>query len=109
MLIGVARRLLSMLVTLFGVSVIIFVVLRLLPGNAVTASLGVSAGLLSHAQLVALDHYYGVGEPFFRQFGSWLGRNVHRATSVSRCRRAPRSPRSSTPRCRLPSSWRSSR
>ncbi len=73
MLIGVARRLLSMLVTLFGVAVIIFLVLRLLPGNAVTASLGVSAGLLSHAQLVALNHYYGVGQPFFQQFGSWLG------------------------------------
>ena len=73
MLIGIGRRLLSMLVTLLGVSVIIFLVLRLLPGNAVTASLGVSAGLLSHAQLVALDHYYGVGQPFFRQYGSWLG------------------------------------
>jgi peptide/nickel transport system permease protein len=72
-LIGVARRLLSMLVTLFGVAVIIFLVLRLLPGNAVTAQLGVSAGLLSHAQLVALNHYYGVGQPFFAQFGSWLG------------------------------------
>src|SRR5262249_13954312 len=56
-----------------GVSVIIFVVLRLLPGNALTASLGVSAGLLNHAQLAALNRYYGVGEPFFQQFGSWLG------------------------------------
>ena len=73
MLIGVARRLLSMLVTLFGVAVIIFLVLRLLPGNAGTASLGGSAGLVSHAQLVALNHYYGVGQPFFQQFGSWLG------------------------------------
>ena len=52
---------------------IIFLVLRLLPGNAVTAALGVSAGLLTHAQLVALDHYYGIGQPFFQQFGSWLG------------------------------------
>ena len=43
MLIKMARRLLSMLVTLFGVAVIIFLVLRLLPGNAVTAQLGVSA------------------------------------------------------------------
>jgi peptide/nickel transport system permease protein len=62
-----------MLVTLLGVSIIIFAVLRLLPGNAITASMGVSAGLLSHAQIVALDHYYGVGEPFFRQYFSWLG------------------------------------
>ena len=72
MLASVARRLLSMLVTLLGVSIIIFAVLRLLPGNAVTAQMGVSAGLLSHAQVVALDHYYGVGEPFFRQYFSWL-------------------------------------
>jgi len=73
MLMRVAQRLLSMLITLFGVSVIIFLVLRLLPGNAVTASLGVSAGLLNHAQLAALDRYYGIGEPFLQQYGSWLG------------------------------------
>jgi peptide/nickel transport system permease protein len=72
MLSRVGQRLLSMLVTLFGVAVIIFLVLRLLPGNAVTASLGVSAGLLSHAQLAALDRYYGVGQPLIEQFGSWL-------------------------------------
>ena len=59
----VGRRLASMVLTLFGVSVIVFLVLRLLPGNAITSSLGVSAGLLTHAQIVALDHYYGIGQP----------------------------------------------
>lgn len=73
MLISVARKLLSALVTLFGVSVVIFLVLRLLPGNAITASMGVSAGLLSHAQVAALDHYYGIGQPLLEQFTSWLG------------------------------------
>ncbi len=67
-----------MLVTLLGVSVIIFFVLRLLPGNAITASLGVSAGLLSHAQLAALDHYYGIGKPLLQQFFSWLGVDAQR-------------------------------
>jgi peptide/nickel transport system permease protein len=62
-----------MVVTLVGVSIIVFLVLRLLPGNAVTAQMGVSAGLLSHAQLVDLDHYYGVGQPFVEQYTSWLG------------------------------------
>jgi len=61
-----------MLLTLFGVSVIVFLVLRLLPGNALTSSLGVSAGLLSHAQIVALDHYYGIGDPVVQQYLSWL-------------------------------------
>jgi peptide/nickel transport system permease protein len=72
LLLGVARRLGSTLVTLFGVSVIIFLVLRLLPGNAITSALGVSAGLLNHAQIVALDHYYGIGEPLAQQYVSWL-------------------------------------
>jgi peptide/nickel transport system permease protein len=61
-----------MLLTLFGVSVIVFLVLRLLPGNALTSSLGVSAGLLSHAQIVALDRYYGIGDPVVQQYFSWL-------------------------------------
>lgn len=61
-----------MLLTLFGVSVIIFVVLRLLPGNAVTAAMGVSVGLLTHAQIAALNHYYGVGQPPVGQYVSWL-------------------------------------
>ncbi len=73
MLRQIGRRLLTMIVTLFGVSIIIFLILRLLPGNEVTASLGVSAGLLSHSQLAALDRYYGIGKPFYEQYASWLG------------------------------------
>jgi peptide/nickel transport system permease protein len=80
-----------MLLTLFGVSVIIFLVLRLLPGNALTSSLGVSAGLLSHAQIVALDRYYGIGDPVVQQYFSWLhailtgnlGVSLQSRTSVS--------------------------
>jgi peptide/nickel transport system permease protein len=70
---AIARRLLSTIITLFGVAVVIFVILRLLPGNAITASMGVSAGLLSKAQLASLDHYYGIGQPLISQFTSWLG------------------------------------
>jgi peptide/nickel transport system permease protein len=71
-LLGVARRLASMVITLFGVAVVIFIVLRLLPGNAITASLGVSEGLLSPAQRAALADYYGIGQPAVEQFFSWL-------------------------------------
>ena len=70
---AVARRLGSAVATLFGVAVLVFLALRVIPGNAVTASLGVSAGLLTHAQLLALDHYYGLDQSLPHQFVSWLG------------------------------------
>lgn len=70
---AIAKRLVSTLITLFGVAVVIFVILRLLPGSEIEASMGVSAGLLSHAQIVSLDHFYGIGKPPIAQFTSWLG------------------------------------
>jgi peptide/nickel transport system permease protein len=70
---AVLRRVASALATLLGVSVLVFVALRVIPGNAVTASLGVSAGLLTHAQRLALDHYYGLDQSLPHQFVSWLG------------------------------------
>ncbi len=57
--------------TLIGVAIVIFVVLRLLPGNQITASLGVSAGLLTRAQQRSLDHFYGIGQPLTVQFWHW--------------------------------------
>jgi peptide/nickel transport system permease protein len=70
--VAIGRRILNIVITLLGVSVIIFVVLRLLPGNAVSASMGVSEGLLTHAQIAALDQYYGIGQPAVEQYFSWL-------------------------------------
>ena len=80
---AIVRRILSILVTLFGVSVIIFVILRLLPGNAVSASMGVSEGLLSKAQLAALNQYYGIGQPVLEQYFSWLHALLHGNLGVS--------------------------
>jgi peptide/nickel transport system permease protein len=83
LLIGAARRLASTVVTLLGVSIAIFVILRLLPGNAITASMGVETGMLSKAQLAALDHYYGIGQPAVQQFFSWLGAMLRGNLGVS--------------------------
>jgi peptide/nickel transport system permease protein len=72
-----------MLVTLFGVAVVVFAILRLLPGDAVQASLGVSEGLLTPEQHAALDRYYGVGEPAVEQFFSWLKASLEGNLGVS--------------------------
>lgn len=79
----IAKRLVGTIVTLFGVAVVIFVILRLLPGNAIEASMGVNTGLLSHKQILQLDNYYGIGKPFFSQFTSWLGSTLSGNLGVS--------------------------
>ncbi len=78
-----------MALTLFGVSVIIFVVLRLLPGNAVTAAMGVSVGLLTKAQVAALDRYYGVGQPALQQYFAWLHSTLTGNLGISLSSRQP--------------------
>jgi peptide/nickel transport system permease protein len=67
-----AARLAGTVATLAGVAVLVFVVLRALPGDAVTARLGTEAGVLTDAQLAALERYYGIDQPVWQQFTSWL-------------------------------------
>jgi peptide/nickel transport system permease protein len=71
------RRAGGALLTLLGVAVLVFIVLRLIPGDAVSASLGTETGILTESQRAALDDYYGIGEPPLQQFTSWLA-NVGR-------------------------------
>lgn len=61
------------LVTLFGVAVAVFVMLRAIPGNQISASLGTETAALTEAQRAALERYYGVDRPLVTQFFSWLG------------------------------------
>ncbi len=89
LLTGISRRLVSTLITLLGVAIVVFVILRLLPGNAITASLGVNAGLLSPAQHAALDHFYGLGKPPVQQFFSWLGATLSGNLGVSLAAQEP--------------------
>lgn len=69
----VTRRLGGALLTLFGVAVLVFFVLRVIPGDAITASLGTASGLLSEGARRSLESYYGLDQPLPEQFASWLG------------------------------------
>jgi peptide/nickel transport system permease protein len=61
------------LLTLLGVSILVFVVLRVIPGNQIEAAFGTEAGNLSPAQHAALAHYYGMDRPLLSQYFSWIG------------------------------------
>ncbi len=66
------QHLISFIPTLFGVAVIVFLVMRLIPGDTISAQIGTSA-LLTEAQTQALRAYYGLDKTIPEQFVSWLG------------------------------------
>jgi len=69
---GIAARLLSVLITLFGISVFIFIVLRVIPGDTITGSLGIETGVLTPEQINDLKRYYGIDKPLLLQYFSWI-------------------------------------
>jgi peptide/nickel transport system permease protein len=70
---GVVRKVGGALLTLLGVAVVVFIMLRAIPGNQITANLGTEAAALTPAQQEALRDYYGLDQPLVVQFFSWLG------------------------------------
>ena len=67
-----AQRLLTFPLILLGVSVLVFVSIRLIPGDAITAMLGTEAGMLTPAQRAALSSYFGIDQPIWSQYLRWL-------------------------------------
>ena len=66
------RRFLLMLLTLFGISVIIFVLLRIVPGNIVDILSG-AAGFVNPAEKANLEAELGLDKPIPLQYASWIG------------------------------------
>ena len=65
------RRFLLMLLTLFGMSVLIFVMLRLVPGN-ITDIIFDSAGFVNPAQKAKIERQLGLDQPIVTQYVSWI-------------------------------------
>jgi len=57
---------------MLGVSVFVFVAIRLVPGDAITAMLGTEGGMLTPAQRETLTAYFGMDQNWFVQYGRWL-------------------------------------
>ncbi len=66
------RRLGLMLLTLFGISVIIFVLLRLVPGNIVDILFD-SAGMVNPAEKLKIMQDLGLDKSIPQQYLSWIG------------------------------------
>jgi peptide/nickel transport system permease protein len=68
----ITRRVGEAVLTLVGVSVLTFVLLRVVPGNQITASYGTAAGELSPEQVRSLESYYGLDKSLPIQYFDWL-------------------------------------
>src|SRR3954449_2239758 len=66
------RRLMLMGLTLFGMSVLIFIALRLVPGN-IADILVDSAGIVDDAQKHKIEHELGLDRSLVVQYGQWIG------------------------------------
>ena len=68
----IVRRLLLMLVTLVGMSILIFVMLRLVPGN-ITDIIFDSAGFVNPAAKKKIEKELGLDQPIAVQYVNWIG------------------------------------
>jgi len=65
------RRLAHLVIVLFGITLVTFGLLRLIPGDPALAILGSS---YTHTRAVAIDNFLGLNRPIWVQYGLFMGR-----------------------------------
>jgi peptide/nickel transport system permease protein len=67
------KRIFLIVPTLLGVASLVFVIMRMIPGDVALLILGGDqAGSIDKAQLAAMHHQLGLDQPVVVQFGQWL-------------------------------------
>jgi peptide/nickel transport system permease protein len=61
-----------MAITLLGLTVLVFLMLRLIPGTVVEQMIGADA-IASPAMVAELKRFFGLDQPWYVQYGRWLG------------------------------------
>jgi len=69
------NRLLDLLIVLFGVSIIVFLIIRLIPGDAVAIMLGANTEI-TDVGLAELKARLGLDQPMIVQYWHWIGNAV---------------------------------
>jgi peptide/nickel transport system permease protein len=67
------QRFIAFVPTLLGVSILIFVAIRAVPGDSIVAMLGTEAGMLTENQRASLEEYFGLDRPPVEQYLRWMG------------------------------------
>ncbi len=72
----VVVRLYSMALTLVGLTVLVFLMLRLIPGTVVEQLIGADA-VASPAMVAELTRFFGLDQPWWLQYGRWIVSLAH--------------------------------
>ncbi len=70
------QRVIAFIPTLLGISVIVFLVIHLIPGDTISAMIGTQYKL-TEAQAASLRQYYGLDKPLYEQYLRWLWAALH--------------------------------
>ncbi len=71
----ISKRVLYMIPTLFGMSLISFLIIKLPPGDylsSMVASMSDNGQTIDATQIERLKAIYGLGDPFYIQYGKWI-------------------------------------
>jgi peptide/nickel transport system permease protein len=68
----VLKRLLLIVPTLLGAAALVFVIMRVIPGDVALLILGGDSGQIDQKQLAAMRGQLGLDQPLLVQFGTWL-------------------------------------
>ena len=69
-------RLYSMALTLLGLTLLVLLMLRLVPGTVVEQMIGADA-IVSPAMVAELKRFFGLDQPWWRQYGLWVAGLTH--------------------------------
>ena len=67
----IIQRLAALIPTLLGISVIVFLVIHLIPGDTITAMIGTQYKL-TEVQAASLRAYFGLDKPLWEQYLRWI-------------------------------------
>src|SRR5262245_53226812 len=84
------QRIVAFIPTLIGISILVFFVIRQIPGDAITAKLGAEAAVeLTPAQEAQYRAYFGLDKPLTQQYLEWIGNVLRGDFGQSEIRREP--------------------
>src|SRR5258708_37785837 len=86
----ILQRIVSFIPTLIGISILVFFIIRQIPGDAITAKLGAEgSGELTAQQQAEYRAYFGLDKPLTQQYLEWIGGIIHGDFAPPAARREP--------------------